>query len=596
MQPKNILNTLVGGLRKIKIQTRLLYTILALSLCPTIIIGLYAFQVYTQSINKKLSDTAVQTVNQLNKTLGTELDKFTIYLNALSVSDIVQDALKSPNPKDEFATYSSMKAIQSLVNDVTVPINYLNNIRVADSDGNTVFDTGYKMISSEQHATILTKLDSSSPKDSLQYIKVFGSADGILLGRSIYDFSTNRHIGYILLYLSETGLRSSVYQDTHFGENSTILLLGEDSQVISSQNTSLLGEVFANGVLMEQIHQAEQNAQSSFTLKQDGVSQLVVFSKNNRYDTYFAAMIPRSYITQETSQINRNLIFVVAALILASFTITFLVYLSIIRPIRKIVDSCNVVADEDVNLLINDQSPDEMGFLARTIDHIILELKSMARAWENNQKRRRELELEMLQYQINPHFLFNTLNTFKWVAVMNEVPVLSDGMTSLAALLQSTLIRTDEFIPVHEEVDNLRHYFALQTIRYANSFTVEYHIDEELQNYLIPRFILQPIAENSIIHGTSESGRCITITVSCTRLPQGGLVLEISDDGSGFDVAKLQSKTEKERFSGIGLSNVDERLKLHFGPEYGLQVHSQPGFGCSIKIHVPQHWLDKEGG
>lgn len=119
----------------------------------------------------------------------------------------------------------------------------------------------------------------------------------------------------------------------------------------------------------------------------------------------------------------------------------------------------------------------------------------------------------MLQSQINPHFLFNTLNTLKWIAVINQVPALSDGISSLSDLLRNTILNKEEKIPIKEEMNNINNYVAIQKIRYGNNFVIEYHLDETLLNHRIPKFILQPMVENSIIHGSYDNGHKITIEI-----------------------------------------------------------------------------------
>lgn len=128
------------------------------------------------------------------------------------------------------------------------------------------------------------------------------------------------------------------------------------------------------------------------------------------------------------------------------------------HPIDNMVAACNAKSDEEIGLKINDPSPDELGFLARTIDNMVNEIGLLAQRWSDDQRKMRELELQTLQYQINPHFLFNTLNTLKWIATLNHVTPVSHGIDALSSLLQSTLIKKDELIPFDDELRNLKNY------------------------------------------------------------------------------------------------------------------------------------------
>ena len=239
----------------------------------------------------------------------------------------------------------------------------------------------------------------------------------------------------------------------------------------------------------------------------------------------------------------------------------------------------------EIGLKINDTSPDELGFLARTIDNMVNEIGLLAQRWSDDQRKMRELELQTLQYQINPHFLFNTLNTLKWIATLNHVTPVSHGIDALSSLLQSTLIKKDELIPFDDELRNLKNYCDIQQLRYAGRFEMEYQIEDAAGYWTVPRFILQPLVENSILHGTADEDDFVTITVRAT-VSENLLTIHISDTGCGFDPSAIKEKNS-ERFSGIGLSNVDERMRLHYGNEYGLTIESAPGIGTQCILCIP---------
>lgn len=227
----------------------------------------------------------------------------------------------------------------------------------------------------------------------------------------------------------------------------------------------------------------------------------------------------------------------------------------------------------------------ELGFLARTIDNMVNEIGLLAQRWSDDQRKMRELELQTLQYQINPHFLFNTLNTLKWIATLNHVTPVSHGIDALSSLLQSTLIKKDELIPFDDELRNLKNYCDIQQLRYAGRFEMEYQIEDAAGYWTVPRFILQPLVENSILHGTADEDDFVTITVRAT-VSENLLTIHISDTGCGFDPSAIKEKNS-ERFSGIGLSNVDERMRLHYGNEYGLTIESAPGTGTQCILRIP---------
>jgi two-component system sensor histidine kinase YesM len=206
---------------------------------------------------------------------------------------------------------------------------------------------------------------------------------------------------------------------------------------------------------------------------------------------------------------------------------------------------------------------------------------------KEEQKVKRQAELKMLQAQINPHFLFNTLNSFKWVAMLSQNNTLNKGLESLSVLLRNTILNKNNLVPIEEELDNLSHYANIQKIRYGASFTLESDIAGELKGYYILKFILQPIVENSIIHATEEEAITTKITVKMREI-SGKVIVTIADNGQGFDTTLIKKQNgQSNKLSGIGIDNVNERIKIHYGSTYGLTINSELGKGTTTTIVLP---------
>lgn len=274
-----------------------------------------------------------------------------------------------------------------------------------------------------------------------------------------------------------------------------------------------------------------------------------------------------------------------------ALTMTLYTYMSISHPIDHMVQTCQAISDGNMEIRIQDTGNDELAYLSDNIDGMVTEIQLLLEQRQSSEARKRELELRMLQYQINPHFLFNTLNTLRLVAQMNQDRVVSEGIRSLSELLKNTLINDHEFITIQEEIDNLRHYFSIQAIRYAGSFHVNYEIDEELSGYFLPKLILQPLAENSVLHGSFNDGTIMEICISC-RKDGDDILLEVRDKGKGFDMN--DASTVPKGLGGIGNRNVNDRIHLYFSDDYGLTITSSPGRGTQCIIRIPAITSDTE--
>ena len=558
-------------LRRFRIQTRLLAAMLACSLIPVMLFGLYASNVYAETIHDKVSEYLSQSMTLLTRNLEMVLEPYSTYLSNLSASENMRDLLNAYEKGEEYSSQLGMFLRKGLsAFDVGT---YLRDLQIYSAERTLIGSTGYESTSAVLNSDLLTRLDNTSGC----YL-CSGSNGTLILGRKLYHYApTLRSKGYLLLFISAQLMTQEIFADLSFGEGAVTFFISADGTPYFPNETAYETELVS----------ALQGSGDDrpIELRLDKKRYLMVVRKSNTYGCSFAVALPYTEIQGSMGGVLRTLTLVAIGLFILSFLVMLVVYASIMQPIRHMLNHCsgNLSA---LSQPINDQSPDELGILSRTIDSLIARLCEMAEQQKNSEKRKRELELEALQYQINPHFLFNTLNTFKWIADLNHVPALHSGIASLSALLKSTLLNKNDLQPLKDELRDLSHYFSIQRLRYANCFDVVYQIDESMLPVQVPRFILQPLAENAVVHGTDDSGKIMTITISAQPEENGLLRLTVQDDGVGFDA---DAKPVRERFSGIGIPNVDERIKMHYGTAYGVTVVSHPGEGtlCTILIPLP---------
>ena len=251
------------------------------------------------------------------------------------------------------------------------------------------------------------------------------------------------------------------------------------------------------------------------------------------------------------------------------------------------LDFCKKLSDGDLSVRIQDTCSDELSDLSGSMNHMADTIERLIHQQKEQEEKKRELELQMLQYQLNPHFLFNTLNSLRFVAAMHKDQIVSDGIQALSSLLQNTLTNKNEYITIQEELENLENYFSILRIRYAGSFEYSIHTEEdELLSCLIPKLILQPLAENSVMHGSSDDGSVMEIMITCWE-ENGNIMIELTDNGKGFEVTPAALAPHKDR-KKIGVSNVNDRIQLNFGREYGLKIESHPGDGTTCILTLPK--------
>lgn len=272
----------------------------------------------------------------------------------------------------------------------------------------------------------------------------------------------------------------------------------------------------------------------------------------------------------------------VAVCVLMSFQMSRQLF----RPIGQLHHAIRQVGKNDLDVHIPVEQPNELGELAGQFNKMVIDLKHNQQVLVENQQALNEAQIRMLQAQLNPHFLCNTLDTMKWISKINQVPQVALMSTNLADILRFC-ITPEEFVPLSQEVSVLQRYIEIQRIRLADSFTFRVEVPQELQNCIVPKMMLQPLAENAVLHGLTgvEHGRLeVTAETDC-----GILRIRVADNGAGLPPELLGKYRPRAAGEGhLGLFNVDTILQKHYGAAFGLYLENRTdGTGAVITATLP---------
>ncbi|WP_314001898.1 sensor histidine kinase [uncultured Paenibacillus sp.] len=260
------------------------------------------------------------------------------------------------------------------------------------------------------------------------------------------------------------------------------------------------------------------------------------------------------------------------------------------RPLNRLSLLIKVSGSIDTPSAVRFDAQDEVGQIGRRFLRMINENKSLNEQVYNALMKRKEAEIHALQAQINPHFLYNTLESLKWLAFSRNQPDISDVIGKLGKYFRLTINKGNQIITVQEELDHALAYFQVQNFRYTDRFDLILSFEDDIGRYLVPKFIIQPIVENAIYHGLKEKEGQGTIVIS-GQVEDGILSFQITDDGQGITPERVKEITEaldaEETSVTYGLKNVHERLKLGFGQGFGVSMTSEPGLYTTIKLAMP---------
>lgn len=258
----------------------------------------------------------------------------------------------------------------------------------------------------------------------------------------------------------------------------------------------------------------------------------------------------------------------------------------ITKPFSKLEQSMLEVESGLKKIEYEDSMCLEVEVLSEHFNNMVQRIEELMSDIKDNEKYLRSYELNALRSQINPHFLYNTLDTIVWMAEFGDTDMVIKVTKSLANFFRLSLSGGKEMITVAEEVKHVSEYLMIQSVRYEDKLRYSFDISDDANELIVPKIILQPIVENSIYHGIKEKDGAGEVKISA-KIVGEGLVLCVADDGVGFSLDKDIPKSEDVKLGGIGISNVDKRIKLYYGDVYGIKIKSKVGEGTLVTINLP---------
>ena len=263
-----------------------------------------------------------------------------------------------------------------------------------------------------------------------------------------------------------------------------------------------------------------------------------------------------------------------------------------LRPIQVLAQAAGRISEGDLDARADVDSRDEIAVLADRFNDMAGNIQTLVVKVSEDEQKMRKADLRLLQEQINPHFLYNTLDNIVWLIEGNEPDEAVEMVVTLSEFFRLVLSKGKEFITIRQEEQHISSYLQIQGKRYHDILDYHIYIDPEIYEYQIPKLTLQPLVENALYHGIKYKRSRGMIEITGTKEGEN-LYLTVADDGVGMDEDELKklekeiSRPCKETESGFGLANVNERIRMYFGSEYGMKIWSEKGSGTRITIEIP---------
>jgi len=407
------------------------------------------------------------------------------------------------------------------------------------------------------------------------------SSELVAQSRLIKDYyDLKRLLGHVTIQISAEEILKNFPADENGPAKKFYIFRGDDQILISS---GVVPDSLQNDILPKI---SSMRLKSGYFYNElDGIQHLTFFTVLPSSDITLIWTIPIEKVYLYDLLINQVSI-VTLIMILISIIMAFLFSRSFFLPLKILGYSMKKVENEQFEIRIPQKRDDEIGALIKSFNNMAKRLDELHNEVYVAHVKEKEAELIALETQINPHFLYNTLDTIYWMTKLEGSVESAHMIKTLANLFRIALSSGKEKIPLKKELEHLNYYMEIQMKRFENLFAFSLHVDPGLDERTVLKLILQPLVENAIIHGIEKKQGSSKIDVLITTDEDGLLTYRVCDDGAGFDPAVMNQISGTKK-GGFGLKNVDERLRLAYGPEYGIQVESKPGFGTTIVIHQP---------
>lgn len=587
-------------IRRIKLSRRISVFSLIMSTGPLLLLGGLSYQIASGAAIAKIVQSTQNSLVMARMNLETTVERLEGYSIEIAFSEPAQAMLSGFDTLDAYRRFSLERQMHQESSKLFTVSNFISDVLLITQDLRTAHAyqrrTNNLNLSPEYLATLTQQIKKSGNRSVFSVLspsQALVSGGGVVMARMVNNIDTGEHIGYILIAFDESYLRR-ICEITSVSEGGFTLIVDQNNTVVSGN----AGAIPSGSSFFDRSITTAMFLGASGTLPED------VTVDNERYRMsvqellperwFMVNLIPYRYLMQE----NRSFLWVVSVTVgvcvLLALMVATLISKSVNDPLQGILSQIDRVNQgqftPDTQAVI---AHDEISTVAESFNHMVELLQKLMDDIRAMEKQRHELEFQALCAQINPHFLSNTLGSLKWMAEMQGADNIAQLSDALCQMLSDVMVFTPS-TTIEKEIEFQKQYVLIQQYRYLDKFSIRYDLDPETLSCVIPRFILQPLLENAIIHGVAPKKGHGRILISC-HLQGEQVRLFVEDDGAGIPaetVLRLESGADDEvesasRFGSIGLQNTMKRFHMHYG-EGGSFCFEQPeGGGTRIVLLFP---------
>lgn len=571
--------------RDFSIRTKLIIGFLTILLPLVLILSIVFYSYSAEIVLKQSLEQTREIVEQFSISLDNYMGLMRNKMEILADSPTIQEELNTHQDKEDIKNdsfYSRNKRIRRIMLQIYSSVT-MNDVEI------------YGINETNHYLSLWSKKYEIPDKDILfenaylskgrsVFVNNINDADTIQMIKMVKDLQTYKPIGYIRFGLKRNYIEKMA-KNINFGSDGGVVIFDENLNKISG--------IAHDSVLSKLLKEKPSIGNFSYSEGKNEYTAVHIHSDSTGWTT--VGVIPLRYINKDLAGIQYLTVIIIVLTIIIGVTVSVIIAQSLILPLENTVNALEKFSRGDFAVRLKENRCDEIGKLNRIFNKAIKEINELMQKVTQSEILNKEMEFKTLQSQMNPHFLYNTLDTINWLAFKEKQTEICNLVAAISSLIRASISNKKSIITIEQELDYVKNYIYIQHIRYKDRFDIIYDIDESLLKQAVPKLIIQPIVENAIIHGIENSKNKNLLYISVKRENEC-IIIIVKDTGIGMTDEKVSELLkeplnaegdEQKAHTNLGLYAVHKRIQLMYGDLYGLTVQSQAGEGTTVTLHIP---------
>ena len=580
-----------------KLRTIIMVPFTLIGVCAIMILAFGLYIRFTNTAKEMVTEKNIQIMEQTNQAMNNYLKEM------MQVSDSVYYHILKQEDVSNADVGESVELLYNANQDKVV------NIALFDMKGEVVY--GVPSSTAKKNSSPRKEkwyLDAASNIEnlhfSLPYVQnIFDTPDAsyrwvVSLSRYVeLEHEGKVEDGILLVDMNLSGIEQ-ILKNVNLGSSAYLYLMDQNGEIIYHPRQQLL----YSGLAEEDNRHVKDYEDGGYVIEFQGRQRLNTVKTVGYTGWKLVAVVPMEEVVSSYQDLRYYILILSVCLIIVLIWVSTVVSEKLTIPIERLEDSVESLEAGNLETEIAISGSEEIRHLGKSVQSMVNQMKRLMEEIVMEQEMKRRTEFEALETQINPHFLYNTLDSIVWMIENGKNEGAVKMVTSLARLFRIS-IRGRSIVPVRDELAHAEYYLAIQNIRYKNKFAYSVEVKEDVKDYATVKLILQPMIENSINHGMAHMEKDDGGEIIVRAYTDGdNLIMEVEDNGCGMTQERISQilnggEYVRSKAGGIGVGNVNERIRLHFGREYGVEIISEPDEGTIMRMRMPlQKTEKKEGG